>query len=82
MKLQVSTKCYIGSEYGKDKTDLEIVIESYEKARKKGYIRSVNNPIFKYNNRGVNENFGNRGSGGRGGGRGGRGERRGGRRRV
>ena len=61
---------YIGSEYGKDKTDLEIVIESYEKARKKGYIRSVNNPIFKYNNRGVNENFGNRGCGGRGGGRG------------
>ena len=31
---------YIGSEYGKDKTDLEIVIESYEKARKKRIYRT------------------------------------------
>ena len=29
---------FIGSEYGKDKSDLEIIIESYEKAKYKGYI--------------------------------------------
>ena len=29
---------FIGSEYGKDKSDLEIIIESYEKAKSKGYI--------------------------------------------
>ena len=67
---------FIGSEFGKDKTDLEIIIESYEKAKKKGYIGSLNNPIFKYNNRN-NDNDdvrGNRGRGrGRGGGRIGRG---------
>ena len=58
---------YIGSEFGKDKTDLEIIIESYEKAKKKGYVGPVNNPIFKYNNRGDNNDIGgNRGRGGRG----------------
>ena len=58
---------YIGSEFGKDKTDLEIIIESYEKAKKKGYVGPVNNPIFKYNIRGDNnDNGGNRGRGGRG----------------
>ena len=67
---------YIGSEYGKDKTDLEIVIESYEKARKKGYIGPINNPIYKYYNRGDSDSNGNRDRGGRGGGRGGRGGRR------
>ena len=58
---------YIGSEFGKDKTDLEIIIESYEKAKKKGYVGPVNNPIFKYNTRGDNNDIGgNRGRGGRG----------------
>ena len=70
---------YIGSEFGKDKTDLEIIIESYEKAKKKGYVGPVNNPIFKYNNRGDNNDIGGnrgrvgRGRGARGGGRIGRG---------
>ena len=66
---------YIGSEYGKDKTDLEIVIESYEKAKKKGYMGVINNPLRKYYNRGDNDSSGIRGRGGRGGGRGGRGGR-------
>ena len=66
---------YIGSEYGKDKTDLEIVIESYEKARKKGYIFSVNNPIKNYYVPEESDSRINRGGGGRG-----RGRRRGGRR--
>ncbi len=30
----------IGSELGKDKTELEILIESYEKSKEKGYISS------------------------------------------
>jgi hypothetical protein len=38
---------YIGSEYGQDKTDLEIIIESYEKAKKKGYIREPNERGFR-----------------------------------
>ena len=33
---------YIGSEYGKDLTDLEIIIKSYERAKLKGYIRDQN----------------------------------------
>ena len=66
---------YIGSEYGKNKTDLEIVIESYEKAKKKGYMGAISNPLRKYYNRGDNDQNGIRGRGGRGGGRGGRGGR-------
>ena len=37
---------YIGSEFGQDKTDLEIIIESYEKAKEKGYIREPNDKGF------------------------------------
>ena len=33
---------YIGSEYGKDLTDLEIIVKSYERAKLKGYIRDQN----------------------------------------
>ena len=29
---------FIGSEFGKDEDDLEIIIKSYERAKKKGYI--------------------------------------------
>ena len=34
---------YIGSEYGKDLTDLEIIIKSYKRAKLKGYIHGENN---------------------------------------
>ena len=62
---------YIGSEYGQDKTDLEIIIESYEKAKKKGYIRDPNEKSFiGGNNRGRGHHRGNRGGRGRGRGRG------------
>ena len=40
---------YIGSEFGQDKTELEIIIESYEKAKKKGYIREPNKGNFRGN---------------------------------
>ena len=76
---------YVGSDFGKDKTDLEIIIEAYDKAKEKNYLKPTNNQI-NYNQfniinnnlfRGNNQN--NRGRGrGRGnqrgrGGRGGRG---------
>ena len=68
---------YIGSEFGSDKNDLEILIEGYERAKQKNYIREP----FK-NNLGNSQNFrggfNNRGAGrgrgfqrGRGFGRGG-----------
>ena len=40
---------YIGSEFGQDKTDLEIIIESYEKAKIKGYIRDPKKENFREN---------------------------------
>jgi hypothetical protein len=40
---------YIGSEFGQDKTDLEIIIESYEKAKIKGYIRDPKKGNFREN---------------------------------
>ena len=77
---------YVGSDFGKDKTDLEIIIEAYDKAKEKNYLKSTNNQInYNQNNiinnnlfRGNNQN--NRGRGrGRGSqrGRGGRGRGRG-----
>ena len=77
---------YVGSDFGKDKTDLEIIIEAYDKAKEKNYLKSTNNQINNnqiniINNnlfRGNNQN--NRGRGrGRGSqrGRGGRGRGRG-----
>ena len=32
---------YIESDFGKNKTDLELIIEAYERAKKKGYIRET-----------------------------------------
>jgi hypothetical protein len=70
---------YIGSEFGQDKTDLEIIIESYEKAKIKGYIRVPNEKDYiGDNNRYKGNHRGNRGGRGRGKGRG-RGRGRGGR---
>jgi hypothetical protein len=77
---------YVGSDFGKDKTDLEIIIEAYDKAKEKKYLKPTNNQInYNQNNiinnnlfRGNNQN--NRGRGrGRGSqrGRGGRGRGRG-----
>ena len=34
---------YIGSEFGSDKDDLELLIEGYERAKEKGYIRVYDN---------------------------------------
>ena len=36
---------YVGSDFGKDKTDLEIIIEAYDKAKEKNYIKPMNNQI-------------------------------------
>ena len=70
---------YIGSEFGSDKEDYQIIIEGYKRAEQKGYIRGFNN---NNSNLSTSQSFtSTRGSfrGGRGG-RGGRGERgRGGR---
>ena len=33
---------YVGSEFGSDKDDYQLIIEGYERAQKKGYIRSNN----------------------------------------
>ena len=68
---------YIGSEYGQDKTDLEIIIHAYKMAKKKGYIREPVKPFIRGNqsfrggnNRGRGNYRGNRGGRGRGRGRG------------
>ena len=71
---------YIGSDFGKDKTDMELIIEAYDKAKEKGYIKPSNNQrIDNTRNfrggRGFNRGRGNRGFGGRGRGFGGRGNR-------
>ena len=68
---------YIGSDFGKDKTDMELIIEAYDKAKEKGYIKPSNNQrIDNTRNfrggRGFNRGRGNRGFGGRGRGFGGR----------
>ena len=62
---------YIGSEFGQHKTDLEIIIESYEKAKTKGYIREPKAKDFRgSNNKGRGNYSGNKGARGRGRGRG------------
>ena len=71
---------YIGSDFGKDKTDMKLIIEAYDKAKEKGYIKPSNNQrIDNTRNfrggRGFNRGRGNRGFGGRGRGFGGRGNR-------
>jgi len=49
---------YIGSEFGKDKTELELIIDAYTKAKEKGYIRA---PFSKrnYNNNYQNNSYRN-----------------------
>ena len=50
---------YIGTDYGKDKTDLELIINAYKKAKEKGYIRinrSLSNTI---NTQSINNRSGN-----------------------
>ena len=74
---------YIGSDFGKDEDDLNIVINSYERAKMKGYIRephrttnyNTNHNFRGGSNRGRGNFRGNRG--GRGGGGRGRGNKRG-----
>ena len=74
---------YVESDYGKDKTDIEIIIEAYDKAKEKNYISRaniqniqrnnniINNDLFGRNNQNErNRNNRNRGRG-RGRGRGG-----------
>jgi hypothetical protein len=36
---------FIGTDFGKDKTDLELFIEAYGKAKEKGYIKPFNNSL-------------------------------------
>ena len=58
---------YIGSEFGSDMDDLNIIIKGYQKARKKGYIRRDNTNFSIQRNRGGNNMRGSyRGRGGRG----------------
>ena len=61
---------YVGVELEKEKTELDIVVEAYERAKKKGYIRDPNERPKKiqYNNMIYGRNF-NRGRGRRGYGR-------------
>ena len=59
---------YIGSEFGSNMDDLKIIIEGYQRARKKGYIRRDNINFEIQRNRGGNNIRGSyRGRGGRGG---------------
>ena len=72
---------YIGSEFGSDKNDLELILEGYERAKKKRYIRESFNKTNLGNSQNFRGGFNNRGSGrgrGFGRGRGGRGRGRGG----
>ena len=60
---------YIGSDFGKDETDLEIILKSYQRAKMKGYIREPYNPSSDKshfrggNNRGRGNNRGKAGRG-------------------
>ena len=47
---------YIGSEFGKNKTDQELIKKAFEKAKLKGYIRDEN--INSNINNNKNKNFG------------------------
>jgi len=57
---------YIGTEFGKDKSDLELLIEGYERAKTKGYIRDPNEAprrsiIHKSRGRDYHRGYGNAG---------------------
>jgi hypothetical protein len=54
---------YIGCDFGKDKTDMELIIEAYDKAKDKGYIKPINNRLSRSNN---SNNSGIRSGSGRG----------------
>jgi hypothetical protein len=45
---------YVGSELGKDKTELEFIIEGYRRAKKKKYIRDPNETNRDYNKNNIN----------------------------
>ena len=67
---------YIGSDFGEDEEDdLEIIIKSYQRAKKKGYIREPYNPM--HSNTHTFRGGSNRGRGNFRGSRGGRGSGRG-----
>ena len=53
---------YIGSEFGRDKDDFELIIESYGKAKKKGYIRNINQIPNSLNSSNINSSIYNSGS--------------------
>ena len=53
---------YIGSEFGRDKDDFELIIESYGKAKKKGYIRNINQIPNSLNSSNINSSIHNSGS--------------------
>ena len=67
---------YFGSDFGKGKNDLEIIIESYEGAKLKGNLhdkKSTNNENGRGNpSDGIEERHGRGGGGGERGGRGGK----------
>lgn len=58
---------YIGTEFGRDKTEIDIIIEGYERAKKQRYIKEPNEKIRNYNNnndgRGYNKRVRGRGRG-------------------
>ena len=57
---------YIGSEFGKDKDELDLMIEAYERAKEKKYIRDPNEKSKLHNNQYNNyEQYGGRNVGGR-----------------
>ena len=53
---------YIGSEFGRDKDDFELIIESYGKAKKKGYIKTINQIPNSINSSNINSSIYNSGS--------------------
>ena len=58
---------FIGVDFGKDKTDMELIIEAYDKANEKGYIKSDNRLSRSQNSdRGINRRGSNRDRGFRG----------------
>ena len=57
---------YIGSEFGKDKDELDLIIQGYERAKEKKYIRDPNEKSKLHNNQYNNyEPYGGRNVGGR-----------------
>ena len=57
---------FIGSDLGKDKTDMQLIIEAYDKAKEKGYIKPQRFGDRSFRGRGRGRGFGGRGFRGRG----------------